>query len=83
MYPSIACGLGAIHAAAKGGLREVFDAGRSPTLLEKGEYFRWGPKVAMAVYGEDWLKGFLVNISYEVYDVSNAKITSLERFEAA
>ena len=62
---------------------EVFDAGRSPTLLEKGEYFRWGPKVAMAVYGEDWLKGFLVNISYEVYDVSNAKITSLERFEAA
>jgi hypothetical protein len=62
---------------------EVFDAGGNPTLLEKGEYFRWGPKVAMALYGEDWLKGFLVNLSYETYDVSNAKITSLERFEAA
>lgn len=61
----------------------VYDDGGDPTLLEKGEYFRWGPKIALALYGESWLKGFLVNISYETYDVSNAKITSLERFEAA
>jgi len=61
----------------------VYDDGADPTLLEKGEYFRWGPKIAVALYGEDWLKGFLINISYEAYDVSNAKITSLERFEAA
>jgi len=61
----------------------VYDDGGDPTLLEKGEYFRWGPKIAVALYGEDWLKDFLVNISYEAYDDSNAKITSLERFEAA
>ena len=36
---------------------EVFDAGSSPTLLEKGRAFRWVRKVAMALYGEDWLEG--------------------------
>jgi hypothetical protein len=57
----------------------VFDAGTNPALLEKGDYFRWGPKIALAVYGEGWLNGFQLFLSY---DVSNAKIRSLERFEA-
>ena len=61
----------------------VFDAGTNPTLLEKGDYFRWGPKIALALYGEEWLKGFQFFLSYEYYDVSNVKIQSLERFEAA
>lgn len=61
----------------------VFDAGTNPILLEKGDYFRWGPKIALALYGEKWLRGFQFFLSYEYYDVSNAKIQSLERFEAA
>ncbi len=61
----------------------VFNAGENPTLLEKGDYFRWGPKIALALYGEGWLNGFQFFVSYEYYDVSNAKIQSLERFEAS
>jgi len=61
----------------------VYDDGGDPALLEKGQYSRWGPKIAVALYGEDWLKGFLVNVSYETYEVSNAQISSLERFEAS
>ncbi|MGE5261420.1 MAG: hypothetical protein ACM3MH_11150 [Actinomycetota bacterium] len=36
----------------------VFNAGENPTLLEKGDYFRWGPKIALALYGEGWLNRF-------------------------
>jgi len=61
----------------------VFDAGSAPTTLEDGDYFRWGPKIALAVYGEGWLSGFQVNLSYETYEVSDAKIGSLERFETS
>lgn len=61
----------------------VYDEGTGPTTLENGDYFRWGPKIAAALYGESWLKGFLFNVSYETYQVSNAKISSLERFEAS
>jgi hypothetical protein len=61
----------------------VFDAGDDPEALEKGNYFRWGPKIALAVFGEAKLKGFVFNLSYETYDVYNAQIDSLERFEAS
>jgi hypothetical protein len=61
----------------------VFDAGSAPTSLEDGNYFRWGPKIALAVYGEGRLSGFQVNLSYETYEVSDAKIDTLERFEAS
>jgi hypothetical protein len=61
----------------------VFDAGSDPGMLEKGNYFRWGPKIALAMFGEARLKGFVFNLSYETYDVYNAKIDSLERFEAS
>lgn len=60
----------------------VYDAG-TDTSLEDGNYFRWGPRIAVALYGEGWLKAFLFNASYETYQVSNAKITSIERFEAS
>lgn len=62
---------------------DVFDAGDDLSLLEKGDYFRWGPKIALVLYGEKWLKGFQFFASYEHYDVSNAKIQSLERFETS
>ncbi|HLC09302.1 MAG TPA: hypothetical protein VJK06_08465 [Methyloceanibacter sp.] len=61
----------------------VFNEGSAPTTLEDGNYLRWGPKIALAVYGEGWLNGFQVNVSYETYEVANAKIGSLERFEAS
>ena len=58
------------------------DAG-TDTSLENGNYFRWGPRIALALYGEGWLKAFMFNASYETYEVSNAKINSLTRFEAS
>jgi hypothetical protein len=61
----------------------VFDAGSAPTTLEDGDYFRWGPKIALAVYGEGWLSGFQLNLSYETYEVSDGRIDTLERFEAS
>jgi hypothetical protein len=66
----------------KGAYGVVYDAG-TDTSLENGNYFRWGPRIALALYGEGWLKAFMFNASYETYEVSNAKINSLTRFEAS
>jgi hypothetical protein len=61
----------------------VLNDGGDITLLQKGNFERVGPKLALAVYGEGALDGYTYNLSYEILKVFQGPLSSVSRFETS